>query len=196
MLNQLRNFLSRSPQPPANRASGPACKHPYCAHLTYCHKLIGEETLSQSGLSEVHSLNTLISDHFDAVHESDYAWDSDYGWGEFCHRCLEERCQDCGTKIFTSVTNFEDVLTFENMEVWICAPCKHGMCPGWKVKILSLCGGCAHVACRECILDGNGEKGMVCCQCGEGGWSLSNNVEKEQSKDIQKSQIGEEVDCS
>jgi len=185
MLNQLKSFLGRSPPPPATRPN-PPCAHPCCTHLTYCLKTLGKETLSQSNLSEVHSLNTLNSSHFSPLPSSEYAWDSDYGWAEFCPRCHEERCQDCGTKIFTSVTNFEDVLTWENREVWICRPCMHGLCPGWKVKILSACAGCAHAACEGCMCSGNEGRGVVCCRCGRGGGELGDGADGDQVEVIEK----------
>jgi hypothetical protein len=178
MLAQLKSFLSRSP-PPVSPQAGPPCKHTYCAHLTYCLKAIGEETLSQSGFSEVHSINTLISDHFDPEHEFDYAWDSDYGWNEFCHRCHQERCQDCGTGVLISVMGFQDALTFENRDVWICRPCKHGRCPGWKLRIMSLCEGCGHAACSECMLEGDEKRGAVCCRCENRGRGLVNDDRNE-----------------
>jgi hypothetical protein len=173
MLTQLKNFLSRSP-PPTTAETGPPCKYSHCAQLTYCLKTIGEETLS-----EVHSLTSLISDHFDPAHESDYAWDSDYGWTEFCHRCRQERCQECGTGVFTSVTGFQDVLTFENREVWICCPYKHGKCPGWKLRVLSLCEVFGHGACGECMPGGDEKMGVVCCQCALKDRTLEDDVEGE-----------------
>jgi hypothetical protein len=63
------------------------------------------------------------------------------------------------------VTNFEDVLTFESREVWICSPCTHGKCPGSKMKILSMCGRCGHTACGECMTKGDEKSGVKCCQC-------------------------------
>lgn len=165
MLKQLKEFIGRRPPPPPRRQSDPPCKHAYCAHLTYCLKSIGEDTFSLSGITEVHSINTVISDYFDPTFGTDYRWDSEDGWGEFCYRCRNERCQDCGTGMFTSVTHFEDVLTFETRELGICSPCRHGLCPRFKLRIVSLCGVCGHVACAECMTGGTLSKGPDCCTC-------------------------------
>jgi hypothetical protein len=186
MLNQLKNFLSRSPPPPLTKPlSSPPCTHPYCAHHTQCLKTLGEESISHSSH---HSLNTLISDHFSG-HEVDIdcSWDSDNGWAEFCHRCHQERCQRCEGAVFTQVTRFADVLTFESCEVWICAPCRHGRCPGWKVKIVSKCGGCKHTSCADCMLSGDEKKGIFCCQCAKEGRKLENRA---QGKTLTETQYG------
>jgi hypothetical protein len=161
MLNQFKGFISRSP--PARPQLPPPCNHPYCActHQAYCLKTLGEETIS---LSDVHSINTLISDHFSG-HEVEYGWDSDEGWFEFCHRCHQERCQDCQSGDLTIVTNFEDVLTYETREAWICSPCKHRRCPGWKLNIVSACAKCGHEVCAECMVRGDEKRGLFCCRC-------------------------------
>jgi hypothetical protein len=190
MINQLKAFLSRSP-PPANPEPAPPCTHPYCAHFTQCLKTLGEESTSQSShhsvSSDIHSLNTLISDHFSG-HEIDidYRWDSDNGWAEFCHRCHQERCPDCEGVVFTQVTNFEDVLTFESREVWICAPCRHGRCPGSNLKILSACGLCGHRVCGECIVGGDEKRGALCCQCREEERKLENHAEGEVQRECHR----------
>ncbi|KAE9362814.1 hypothetical protein N431DRAFT_499174 [Stipitochalara longipes BDJ] len=167
MLHHIKSFLSR----PASRTtsrSTPPYTHPYYAHQTQCLKSLGEDFLSQYSLvsfsSEAHILNTLVSDHFSDI-DIDYSWDSDDGWAVSCHRCHQERCQDCEGGLFTQVTNFEDVLTFENREMWICSPCRHRKCPGSKLKILSLCGKCGHTACAECLTRGDEKRGLVCCHC-------------------------------
>lgn len=73
--------------------------------------------------------------------------------------------------MFTSVTNFEKVLTFETEEYWLCVPCRHRMCRGWRLKVTSLCGVCGHQACEECFANGGiGEvmsqmMGPTCCAC-------------------------------
>lgn len=161
MLKQLKGFVSSSPL--AKPQLPPPCNHPYCTctHPAYCLRTLGEETIS---LSDVHSINTLISDHFSG-HEVDYGWDSDEGWFEFCHRCHQERCQDCQRGDLTQVTNFEDVLTFETREVWICSPCKHRRCPGWKLNIVSACAKCRHGVCAECMVGGDEKRGLFCCRC-------------------------------
>ena len=166
MLNQLKKVLSRSP-PPANPRSSSACTHPYCTHFAQCLKTLGEESLShysQKPFSSHHSLHTQLSDHF-ATDIIDYDWDSDYGWAEFCHRCHQERCQKCVREAFTQVTRFEDVLTYENREVCICAPCRHRKCPGWKLKLVSECAVCGHGACAKCMLAGDEKAGLLCCRC-------------------------------
>ncbi|PMD38674.1 hypothetical protein L207DRAFT_42422 [Hyaloscypha variabilis F] len=169
MLNHIKSFLGRQAPPQPSRST-PPCTHPYCAHRTHCLKSVGEDSISQASLisfsSETQTLNTIISEHFSS-HEVDidYSWDSDDGWAVFCHRCQQERCEECGGGVFTQVTNFEDVLTFESREVWICSPCTHGKCPGSKMKILSMCGRCGHTACGECMTKGNEKSGVKCCQC-------------------------------
>ena len=75
------------------------------------------------------------------------------------------------------------MLTFECREVPICAPCEHARCPGWKMKISSVCGACGHGACAECMLRGNEETGMVCCLCGKGGSILADIKGKEPLRD-------------
>ena len=52
------------------------------------------------------------------------------------------------------------VLTFETEEYWLCVPCRHRMCRGWRLKVTSLCGVCGHQACEECFANG----GMVMSQ--------------------------------
>lgn len=83
------------------------------------------------------------------------------------HLCSVERCPECDGQTFTSVTNFDDKLTFENREVWICAECVHGFCPGRRLKLVSLCGVCRHEACSECLGRGDLDSGPVCCGCRE-----------------------------
>ena len=168
MLNQLKKFLSRSP-PPANPRRSSACTHPYCAHFAQCLKTLGEESLSHYShkpFSSHHSLPTLISNHF-STNDIDYDWDSDYGWAVFCHRCHQERCKHCERAAFTQVTKFGELLTFENREVWICAPCRHRKCPGRKLRLVSECAMCGHGVCGECLLAGDEKAGMACCRCGK-----------------------------
>lgn len=75
----------------------------------------------------------------------------------------------CEGRVFTAVSNFEDVLTFESKEVWICVPCRHKMCRGWRVVVVSLCKACGHQGCVDCFSGGADEGGdgvgLKCCAC-------------------------------
>jgi len=175
MLNQLKAFLDRArtpPQKPAPRVL-PPCKHQYCQRYTFCLKERGEESISFLG-----SFDSLLSNHFETnspTEDSDFAWDSDEGWGAFCQYCHYERCERCDPKSFNKITSFKDYLTFENREIRICTPCIHGRCPGSRLKILILCSSCSHPACKQCMAKSNQGIGMKCCQCSN---RCGNSVEK------------------
>ncbi|KUJ08944.1 uncharacterized protein LY89DRAFT_315300 [Mollisia scopiformis] len=136
--------------------------------FSHCLKDEGENILSSS---PAYSLNTLYEDYFSTPNceQTDFAWDSEDGWHQICNLCLHERCPDCEGVIFTSVTDFQDVLTFENREIWICADCKHGFCLGRRLKLVSLCRSCGHEACAECLgrIDEIHHR-PACCKCLKG----------------------------
>jgi hypothetical protein len=172
MLNKLRNLLAKSTSSshPTAQPTTRQCQHPYCAPFSYCLKICGEDSLL-AGYNSPTSLSTIHEDNFSPLSNpsptSTIVWDSDFGWGVFCHACDQERCPQCDIEIFESVTGFKDVLTFENRKVRICTPCVHKMCRGWKVKVICKCEACGHLACEKCLAGGN-DAGAKCCMGGEG----------------------------
>ncbi|KAF8861451.1 hypothetical protein BDZ45DRAFT_257126 [Acephala macrosclerotiorum] len=164
MIGSIKDLLARArsiSKPP------PPCPQPYCTNFDHCLKAHGEETLSLT--TSYSPLNTLFEEYFHMSNngQSIFAWDSDDGWHQICHFCQHERCPDCQGQIFTSVTDFHDVLTFENREVWICIDCVHGLCPGWRLRLVSSCRVCRHEACAECLGRGDERSGLVSCECYE-----------------------------
>lgn len=66
-----------------------------------------------------------------------------------------------------SVTDFRKTLTWESGVVRICSCCDHKLCPGRKLKLVSMCLGCGHKACQKCFPAGSEAARPKCCACGE-----------------------------
>lgn len=83
-----------------------------------------------------------------------------------CDFCLKDRCTRCGGEIFESVTDFRETLTWENGVSWICSACRHKLCPGRRLRLVSMCHVCGHKACEECFGTGDEQIRPKCCVCG------------------------------
>lgn len=95
---------------------------------------------------------------------SHFSWEREDDLAVHCSTCREGRCATCHGEVFTEVIEFGEKLTFENREVKICTPCKHGFCSGgtlrqvmkgWDDEVV----GCEKSERRERRSNGEGMRG-------------------------------------
>lgn len=166
MANPIKDFFAKSCSSPFSTSPPklpPPCQHSYCKYYSYCVKAHREEALltlqSQSPNAIREDILEPDNDH------SSLIWDSDDGWRVMCNICSHARCPDCEGETFVSVTDFKNMLTFENREIWTCFDCEHGLCPGKRLRLVSLCRVCGHEACSQCMSEGKEKAGPACCSC-------------------------------
>ncbi|APA05628.1 hypothetical protein sscle_01g003980 [Sclerotinia sclerotiorum 1980 UF-70] len=79
-----------------------------------------------------------------------YEWDGAFGWTWACKECGIERCVKCPREVFEQIVVEGETLTNEEGVFSICTPCKHGFCPGTKMRLRIKCKRCGEVECEGC----------------------------------------------
>lgn len=68
---------------------------------------------------------------------SHFSWEREDDVAIFCSACRRVRCDTCHGEAFAEMVGLGEKLTVENRNVKICTPCKHGLCWGGILRLIT-----------------------------------------------------------